>query len=391
MLESSESDGFEKSAESYLVGQDYLMRSESKFWKNSVLNQEVKTIGVENGLHNQTGQEIFEDYRGIEVLSSYQRIDILGLKWVLLSEIDYREVIQPIRNLRAYILIISSIVMIFVFLLSVWIAGRFSKPIINLTNASKSIEAGEETKVYHNSNDEIRDLTESFNKMTATLIQKNHELEVEKHKRYELVLDAQEQERGRLSRELHDGIGQTFIALQLQLEFAKNSENDEKNKQIDNVISNMEASIDEIRRLSNNLMPAVLYEFGLTTAVKELINNISKYSSIAISHKIDCNIPRMDEKKTIYLYRITQEIFTNAIKYSDAENIIIKLFQNKNEIHLEIVDDGIGFDINQAEEKFGNGLYNIKERVELLNGQVRLDSQIGKGAKYSIIIPNDNE
>lgn len=387
MLEKPETEGFEKSAESYLVGSDKLMRSESKFKKNSILNIKVDTKGFNSGMNNHSGTDIFPDYRGIKVMSSYSPVKIYGIKWVILSEIDLSEVMQPVKELRNYILFISIALIVLIFIAAVRIAYKFSQPIINLTNASIEIESGKEIKVEKTTNDEIGELTDSFNKMTKSLIEKQSEIEKEKNKGYSLYIDAQEHERERLSRELHDGLGQNLIALKLHLEKAKNSDINEKVEIIDNVIKNVNLSIDEVRRISNNLMPAVLKEFGIVTAINNLSGNICNFCDIKIEKNIDKNFKITDKKVKIYLYRIIQEALNNAIKHSKADKLIIALKQESNIINLGIIDDGIGFEVNHQTEAKGNGLFNIRERVKILNGEFNLISKINVGTKINISIP----
>ena len=124
-----------------------------------------------------SGTDIFPDYRGIVVLSSYSSLNVNGLNWIVLAEIDNNEVELPIIKIRNTIIFFTIIVSIFVFIFVYILSKRISNPIINLTRAVKSFgETGDTEKLEIDSNDEIRLLTDSFGEMTSQLKQKEKEL-----------------------------------------------------------------------------------------------------------------------------------------------------------------------------------------------------------------------
>ena len=383
----SENNGLGKTGETYLVGNDYLMRSNSRFKENAVLNIKVSSVSVINAFNGKTGYGIVKDYRNISTLSSYSKVNISGLNWAIIAEIDEEEAMIPVNSIRNSILLISIIIASIVFIFAFVISRRITQPLKSLQKASKQIGEGNyEINLEITSNDEIGSLTDAFNNMSQQLKKQNEEIEAEKTKKVSSLIDGQEMERQRLSRDLHDSLGQSILAVKIKLEQAK-SANIEKNQQIINeTLELIRNTIYEIRNISNDLMPPVLEAFGVEYGLKNLCKDTSANTGISISFKCE-NIPEsLDKKLQIYLYRISQEAINNITKHSQATEASIKITCVDNNIFLNIADNGKGFDSNKINIQ-GNGILNIKQRVELLKGECSLLTSIGKGTRISIKIP----
>jgi two-component system NarL family sensor kinase len=385
MLENNENNGLGSSGETYLVGDDYLMRSSSKFHNNSILKTEVKTIGVDRVWNGKYDEDIFPDYRGIEVLSSYTKANIPFFEWALMVELDKKEAIAPIIAIRNYEMFVTLFITLLVLIIAIIISKKFSKPIIELKEAATLIGEGNlDIQLKQTTSDEIGELTVAFNQMAENLKLKNEQLESEKNIRYSLILDTQEKERERLSRELHDNLGQLFTALKLNLENYKEYATEHKDY-IDKSITLVDTAIDDIRRISNDLMPSILKEFGLLYAIENLKSNLEKQSSFNINMLIDESIIIDDRKNSVYIFRIIQEAVNNSIKHSNASDINVTMQKKADIIYLKIEDNGIGFDTKTI--TFGNGLFNIKERVRAINGEIAIESSANEGTKIIIKIP----
>jgi len=201
------------------------------------------------------------------------------------------------------------------------------------------------------------------------------------------IIDSSDSERQRLARELHDGLGQSMIAIKLKLESLEHNNNPKTLKGIDEIRKMLNLSIDEIRRISNNLMPAVLIEFGLINAVNNLCKELSEHSCINISFESD-NVPlNLDKKKITYLYRIVQEALSNIIKHSNARSANVFLSCNDSNIVLTVKDNGQGIDFEEIKNKKGMGLNNIKARAMLLGGDALIKSLKDRGTEVLINIP----
>ena len=302
MLEYSPENGLGKSGEVYLVGDDYLMRSNSRFIPNSVLNTSVKTVSTINAFKDEAGSSLIDDYRAVPCLSSFDRLSMRGLNWAIIAEIDYSEAMIPIVSLRNDIVFLSLIICIFLFSLSHFISRTITNPIVKLKNAVLKIGEGDlDVNLKPKSEDEIGLLTDAFNTMT-------HQLRDERLKRMSALYDGQELERQRISRELHDGLGQKLISIKLQLESTSKQNSGEIKSTIDEVKVDFLKTIDEVRQISNNLAPNILNESGIDVALNNLCDSIKRTSKIDIELSVHGDYTANDPKVRFYLYRIAQEV-----------------------------------------------------------------------------------
>ncbi|HSP88677.1 MAG TPA: sensor histidine kinase [Ignavibacteriaceae bacterium] len=201
--------------------------------------------------------------------------------------------------------------------------------------------------------------------------------------------DTLEDERQRISRELHDSIGQNLHLVRLKLQ---NSSSANSSKDRDALLNSIEVSINELKEIIYNLKPKILEEMGIGAALKMLIQKISEETGIFGSIDISGNEERYDPKLELTLYRLIQETVSNIIKHSRAKEFNIQLINNKDSLRLLISDDGIGFDIHNISNKkysSGFGLLNMQERVNTYNGKLKIDSTPGSGTITIIEIPKN--
>ncbi|MBT7995435.1 MAG: HAMP domain-containing protein [Bacteroidetes bacterium] len=500
--------GLGKTGETYLVGSDYYMKSNSRFTDNSYADIKVKTHGVVSALNENEGSGIFDDYRGVEVLSSYTILRLPGLNWVLLAEIDYKEALIPIDKSRSTIMFIGIILMTITFLVAFLTAKTISAPIVKLKEASINVGQGNfNLQLDRSSNDEIGELTDTFNAMVSQLksqteelhergerlkhfyeathdgivlhkhnktllfnqaisklsgyteaelydkkmddivlnyqllinkkindsalvvesiLQKKNglnlqieiqesqieykgqvinatvirdiskrkavenDLKTERRRRLRAVIDGQDAERQRLSRELHDGLGQNLIATKLKLEMTTDKKSSESVDIIREIGESFDKTIDEVRRISNNLMPAALAEFGIAAALRLLSEEMGEKKDLEVYFKSKGEFTLLTSQAKTYLFRIAQEALNNVIKHANAKSIKLSLMQNDFKVVLKIEDDGCGFDPQNIQSISSNGLYNMRERVNLLQGSLEIFSLAGKGTQISVTIPIDN-
>ncbi|MEI6122741.1 MAG: histidine kinase [Bacteroidota bacterium] len=214
------------------------------------------------------------------------------------------------------------------------------------------------------------------------------QLREERLMRLSWVIDGQEIERQRLARELHDGLGQSLIALKLKLESVEVG--DEKNqKKLDDLRKLFNKTIDEIRRISYDLMPAGLHEFGIINALNRLCNDTAEHTGQTIEFEADSHLKneKLSQKCCMYLYRITQEAINNSVKHAEASVISVNILKVENFIVLSIADNGKGFKFEATYKYVGNGLYNMRERVNMLNGKFEVNSEIGAGTEVIVKLP----
>jgi two-component system, NarL family, sensor kinase len=197
----------------------------------------------------------------------------------------------------------------------------------------------------------------------------------------QVVFDTEQQERERIARDLHDSVGQKLSVVKMQLSM--------KNADVITSSNLLDEAIQDVRNVSHNLMPADLSK-GLLNALENMQEQINFSSTTLKLHlNITANAQALtiDKQHSLLIYRMVQELVNNAIKYAQAQNIHINMDCEKNQIKLNLTDDGVGFDINALEKKDGLGIRSIKERVQQLIGNLQLTSSIGKGTQFNISIP----
>jgi PAS domain S-box-containing protein len=200
----------------------------------------------------------------------------------------------------------------------------------------------------------------------------------------EVVLGAQERERFELGQELHDNINQILATSKLYLDVAI-EEREPRIELLTKSRNNIGMAIEEIRRLSKELITPSLNDLGLIQSIKELIRSIQMVKKM----KIRLSITGLDEngllpEQKINVYRIIQEQLNNILKHAQASSVAIDLNKQREQIRLRVEDDGKGFD--PRARRNGVGLSNIISRAELYNGKVEIDSAPGKGCRLEVIL-----
>ncbi len=211
------------------------------------------------------------------------------------------------------------------------------------------------------------------------------ELLDEKTRGMTALIDGQEMERRRLSRELHDGLGQLLTTSLIYIKQLKKNVDEESAGIAERIKEILESTMEEVRSISHNLMPSVLDDFGLPLALKNMVNNLKKNSETNIVLSIDEEIPRMDTDVEIGLYRIAQEALNNALKHAGGAEIKIELSFKNKDIELTIKDSGPGFDMgSDFLEKGGNGLSNMAQRANSINCGFSIQSDMGVGTEICV-------
>lgn len=214
------------------------------------------------------------------------------------------------------------------------------------------------------------------------------QLQSERARRTQAMFDGQEMERRRLAKEIHDGLGQSLIAIRLLIE-GKIAGSSEVNKEALEKIRNLiDRTIADAKLMSNNLMPSVLHEFGFVTALRQLCDHVRQSTQIKVNFDVDCSRFMLSTIQTVYLFRIAQEAINNILKHAHATEMSVIVKQSDKELFLTISDNGKGFEETRTVQNTGNGLYNMRERVNLLKGTFDLRTMPGKGTELHIVLPN---
>ncbi len=461
-----DNDGFGATGESYLVGEDSLMRTESRFFAEaSTLQRPVRTEPLRRAFANETGFAVALDYRNVEVLSAFTVISVEQARWALLVELDVAEITSPINETRREIAFLGLSITIVLAALSWYGARRFSRPIVQLQGQLSALaQEGHlpEQPLVMRRSDEIGAMVQELNRMISSLRQASYfakdigagrfdtvftprsphdvlvialndmkrefqkllaERQTQALQRTRALVEGEERERLRISRDVHDGVGQILSALRFNLKRIP----DEQIRS--EAIDLADDAISEVRAISHNLMPAVLVDFGIVAALEQLCRKISERTHVRIERDILtlAELPeRLESAKEIALYRIAQEALNNALRYADATMIRLvfrlKLRESHNEdfhedfhedsqknsqedsqkdshneatkheehspqsvVLLRVQDNGKGFDIAQTVD--GNGIVNMRERAALFGATLRLRSAIGTGTCIELEMP----
>lgn len=191
------------------------------------------------------------------------------------------------------------------------------------------------------------------------------------------IITSQEEERSRLSRELHDGISQLLVSIKFKFELAAHELDAGKASAAQTLrqgIERLAGAIGEVRRISHDLHPSLLDTLGLASAIGQLASEFEQRSGLRVDYDNSLGDIRLSDDMNVALFRILQEALTNIERHAGAGQVTIQLTGNPRQVHLRISDDGSGFSPRQAEQSGGIGLRNIRERVEHFGGDFSIAS-----------------
>jgi PAS domain S-box-containing protein len=249
-------------------------------------------------------------------------------------------------------------------------------------------------------NDEITGITVFVKNVTEEKIAQETQLSEARQKlrqelkeqqiRAEAIITGQDEERQRIALELHDGLGQMLTAIKLNLGNLSTGDDGEMTRQLKEIKKLLNETMAETKRVSQNLMPSILKDFGLVPTIELLCEN-SKSADTSIIFQSFGLKGRYDQKIERGLYRIAQEAINNSLKYAKASEIN-ELLEKDGKVQLMIEDDGVGFEVEtmakgKAAKEFTSGLHNMQERATLLKGKFNIDSSPGNGSVVSVQVP----
>ena len=206
----------------------------------------------------------------------------------------------------------------------------------------------------------------------------------EKERGFDAVIQATEEERKRISKDLHDGIGQQLSVLKLGLQNLQKKADPEIQSQLVDITEKFSKSADEIRQISHQMMPRALMEEGLVRAFEDLLRNTFQYSEIQYEFEHHGMEGRLDERIEISIYRVLQELLNNILKHSEANFVNVQLLKMKDKLTLLVEDNGKGL---SDEKSNGHGQMNIRNRLDLIKGTVNYESSPESGLVAVISVP----
>jgi signal transduction histidine kinase len=206
----------------------------------------------------------------------------------------------------------------------------------------------------------------------------------------ERLVTAQEEERKRLSRELHDDLGQALIAhilrlRNLQMELPTQAE--AISRELEELITDSNQIINRMRQIAQDIRPMLLDTLGLRTALETQAREFGLRTGLQVTFEADADMPPLSDVHSITLYRILQETLTNVIKHSQANHVWVELSVDGRNIILTVQDNGVGFPKSDDALKKGIGITSLRERLALVGGELLINSSAAKGTIISARLP----
>jgi len=306
--------------------------------------------------------------------------------------------LQAILNSTTKTLLYDTLAaVLFGIILTMYLTNRLTKPIRELVRVTGAITTGDFTqRATIHSRDELGKLGLAFNSMTDSLEKLVAELNQKEETMVHLlqkVIVAQEEERKRIARELHDETGQSLTSLMMSLKcLADNCPGNSHECQIEDMRTLVKTTLGRIHSLTVELRPSILDDMGLIAALEKYITDYRQTHQFDIDFHVIQQVPqRIPREIEVPVYRIVQEALTNIGKYSQAQNVSVIITRKNNGLELIIEDDGVGFEVdalmsgNVSNNKLG--LYGMRERATLVGGTFTIESSIGLGTTIYVRIP----
>lgn len=383
-------------------------------------NSKLKDVKLQPALlsNNSKGALQYVNADKVDVMTGFADMHEFGenkaLDWSVISISPVQDVLYPASEARLILIIVGILLTILVTIIAYFFARGISLPLQRTAQLAQEICRGDYShRLESNIGGEIGSLATAINEMadriderTAEIVNRNEKLtsEITERKLAEdrlkmlshKIIRLQEEERQRVSRELHDGINQLLVSVKYKLEnyVDRYRQKDEgQYNDITNAVLFLDEAISEVRRISHDLRPTVLDDLGLSAAIKNIARQFHERNQIDVEIEgIDDEVlKRLPVDVETALYRIVQEALMNIEKHANATKVVINMTHTDINVTIRIEDDGEGFDLQRALRNPGSnqgiGLRNMRERIELLQGTFFMHSEEGKGTFLEVDAP----
>ena len=302
---------------------------------------------------------------------------------------------RTVREVTFQLLMITLVMIAIGFGAAFFLTWILTRPIYELVEATQAVARGDfSRRVTQWANDEIGELAVAFNGMIEALAQ----AEVEREEREQLrtqyvskVIAAQEEERKRIARELHDSTGQSLTSLLVGLHNLKDVKEPAAIPVRIDVLRNIVShTLDEVRQMAWQLRPSTLDDLGLVSAMQRYIDDYQERFGIQvdfITRDVDGRLPV--EMETV-IYRVIQEALTNVVRHAQASSASVIIDRRVGTLRIIVEDNGIGFVLADRQSGKSLGLQGIRERAALFNGTLTIETEPGQGTSLFIEIPLDS-
>lgn len=209
------------------------------------------------------------------------------------------------------------------------------------------------------------------------------------------LTNSEESQRRQLASQLHESVSQELFAAQLKLNALENSLNDSQySDQVDEIREQIVKSIRQIKVITYDLSPPVLYDLGLKEAVESLVKSVEKKYRQKMKARFSGQLDCLEDELKFSVYRVIKEILQNAVKHARANFIDIVIEKTDTHLKVDVIDNGVGFDVGSLSDGYytadGFGLFDIREKINHLGGQITIKSRPGSGTRVSLSVPTDD-
>jgi signal transduction histidine kinase len=322
---------------------------------------------------------------GVEHVVAYSSIEPIG--WALITEEEWEMVTSPSLQLTqmAPLVIVPAFILA---LVALWfVASRIVQPLQKLESKAAALAWGDFETIQEpvGGISEIQHLQMELTEMSRKVQAAQEGL----HDYIGAITSAQEEERTRLARELHDDTIQAVIALRQRVQLAQKSIKDQNGRQaLKELESLAEQTIENLRRLTRALRPIYLEDLGLVTALEMLARETSQNNQLVVNFQKTGKERRLSRDIELSLYRIAQEALNNVVKHSRATEADLRIAFEESETQMEISDNGDGFIVPDSPTEFAPnghfGLLGVHERADLIGAKLQIESVLGKGTSLKV-------
>ena len=342
--------------------------------------------GVTEALHGESGTTYFKQV-DVEHVVAYSHIVPTG--WALITEEEWEMVSGPSLQLTqmAPLVIVPAFMLA---LFALWfVASRIVQPLQKLESKAAALAWGDFASIQESVGgiSEVRHLQMELTEMSRKVQAAQDGL----HDYIGAITSAQEEERTRLARELHDDTIQAVIALKQRVQLAQKSVKDQNGRQSLKELETLaEQTIKNLRRLTRALRPIYLEDLGLVTALEMLARETGQKDGLQVDFQKTGQERRLSREVELSLYRIAQEALNNVVKHSKATHANLKITFEPAEVQMEVTDNGNGFAVPTSPTEFAShghfGLLGIHERADLIGARLEIESSLGKGSRLKVIL-----
>ncbi len=343
--------------------------------------------GVTEALLGKSGT-VYIKQNNVEHVIAYSPIVTTG--WALITEEEWEMVVSPSLQITqmAPLVIVPAFILA---LVALWFAAtRIVQPLQKLETKAAALAWGDFDAIKDSVGgiSEVQHLQKELTEMSRKVQAAQDGL----RDYIGAITSAQEEERLRLARELHDDTIQSVIALKQRVQLAQKSVKDQTSRRTLSELETLsEQTIENLRRMTRALRPIYLEDLGLVTALEMLVRETGQNNTINIEFKKLGDEQRLSREVELALYRIAQEALNNVVRHSQAKRADLCISFGEKETGLEVSDNGIGFDMPKSPTDFAPnghfGLLGMRERADLIGARLEVQSEAGRGTRLSIRLP----